>query len=93
VDELNGAIAKYLRHADEMEDLLSNCPAAAFVGHPGVNRWPILEIAPHPADADSRASARIHRIISLTAKHPDQMRSAAVVYEDSNNKPQTRLRV
>jgi hypothetical protein len=93
VDELNGAIAKYRRHADEMEDILSNYPAAAFVRPPGVNRWSILEIAALLADAESQASARIHRIISLTAKHPDQMRSAAVVYEDSNNKPQTRLRV
>jgi hypothetical protein len=93
VDELNCAIAKYLRHADEIEDLLSNCPAAAFVRPPGVGWWSIPEIAAHPAVVESPASARIHRIISHTARHPDQMRSAAVVYEDSNNKPQARLRV
>jgi hypothetical protein len=93
VDELNGAIAKYRRLADEIENLLSNCPAAAFVRPPGIGRWSLLEITALMSDTDLRASARIHRISTHTAKHPDQMRTAAVVYEDSNNKPQARLRV
>jgi hypothetical protein len=93
VDELNCAIAKYLRHADEIEDLLSNYPAAAFVRPPGVGWWSIPEIAARLADAESPASARIHSIITCVAKHQDQIRLAAVVYEDSNNKPQDRLRV
>jgi hypothetical protein len=52
-----------------------------------------LKIAALLADAGSPALARIHRISTHTAKHPDQMRSAAVVHVDSNNKPQARLRV
>jgi hypothetical protein len=162
VDVLNGVIAKYRRQADEMNELLSNCPAAAVVWPPGVDRWSILEIAAHLADAELLASARIRRIItqdspemhgykqelwaqslayrrqkiefvsarfallrrenasllemggeevwrlkgrhneygelslreliedyiSHTAKHLGQMRSAAMAYEASNNKPQ-----
>jgi len=162
VDELNGAIAKYRRQADEINELLSNCPAAAVVWPPGVARWSILEIVAHLADAELLASARIRRVITQdrpemhgykqelwaqslayrrqmieavsarfallrrenaallemigeevwrlkgrhdeygdltlreliedyithTAKHLDQMRSAAMAYEDSNNKPQ-----
>jgi hypothetical protein len=162
VDVLNGVIAKYRRQADEMNELLSNCPAAAVVWPPGVDRWSILEITAHLADAELLASARIRRIItqdspemhgykqelwaqslayrrqkiefvsarfallrrenasllemggeevwrlkgrhneygelslreliedyiSHTAKHLGQMRSAAMAYEASNNKPQ-----
>jgi Mg2+ and Co2+ transporter CorA len=162
VNELNGAIAKYRRQADEMEELLSNRPADAVVWPPGSGRWSILEIAAHLADAELLASARIRRVITQdrpemhgykqdlwaqrlayrlqnivavstrfvllrrenaallemigeaawrlkgrhneygelslreliedyithTAKHLDQMRSAAVAYEASNIKPQ-----
>jgi hypothetical protein len=167
VDELNGAIAIYRRQADEMNELLSNCPAAAVVRPPGLNRWSILEIVAHLADAELLASARIRRIITQdrpgmhgyqqelwaqglayrrqkietvsarfsvlrrenasllemigeevwrlkgrhdeygelslreliedyithTAKHLDQMRSAAMAYEASKNKPHARLQV
>jgi len=162
VDGLNGAIPKYRRQADEMEEILSSSPADAVVWPPGPGRWSILEIAAHLADAELLASARIRRIItqdrpemhgykqelwaqslayrlqkveavsarfvvlrrenaallemigeevwrlkgrhdeygelslreliedyiSHTAKHLDQMRSAAVAYEASNIKPQ-----
>ncbi|HEU0180219.1 MAG TPA: DinB family protein [Blastocatellia bacterium] len=162
MDELNGAIAEYRRQADEINELLSNCPAAAVVWPPGVDRWSILEIVAHLADAELLASARIRRVITQdrpemhgykqelwaqslayrrqkieavsarfallrrenaallemigeevwrlkgrrdeygdltlreliedyithTAKHLDQMRSAAMAYEASNNKPQ-----
>jgi hypothetical protein len=162
VDGLNSAISKYRRQADEMEELLSICPADAVVWPPGPRRWSILEIVAHLADAELLASARIRRIItqdrpemhgyqqelwarslayrlqkieavsarfvvlrrenvallemigeevwrlkgrhdeygelslreliedyiSHTAKHLDQMRSAAVAYEASNIKPQ-----
>ncbi|MBO0725968.1 MAG: DinB family protein [Blastocatellia bacterium] len=145
-----------------MERFLSNCPAAAVAWSPGFDRWSILEIAAHLADAELLASARIRRIItqdrpemhgykqelwarslayrlqkvdvvsarfallrhenasllemageevwrlkgrhdeygelslreltedyiSHTAKHLGQMRSAAMAYEASNNKPQ-----
>jgi hypothetical protein len=64
VDELNCVIAKYRRQADEMEEILSNCPAAAVVWPPAVGRWSILEIAAHLADAELLASARIRRIIT-----------------------------
>jgi Mg2+ and Co2+ transporter CorA len=161
VDEINGAITKYHRQADEMEEFLSFCPAAAVAWPPGIDRWSILEIVAHLADAELLASARIRRIItqdnsemhgyrqelwaqslayrrqkievvsarfvvlrrentsllemineevwrlkgrhseygelslreliedyiSHTAKHLDQMRSAASAYEASNNKP------
>jgi Mg2+ and Co2+ transporter CorA len=167
VDEQNGAVARYRGQADEMEEFLSRCPAAAVVWPPDVGRWSILEIAAHLADAELLASARIRRIITQdrpemrgykqelwaqslayrrqkieavsarfgilrrenasllemfgekvrllkgrhdeygelslreliedyithTAKHLDQMRLAAGAYEDSNNKPQARLRV
>jgi hypothetical protein len=47
-----------------MEKFLSNCAAAA-VGWPlGAGRWSILGIAPHLADAELLASARIRRIIT-----------------------------
>ena len=162
MDELNGAIAKYRRQADEINELLSNCPAAAVVWPPGAARWSILEIVAHLADAELLASARIRRVITQdrpemhgykqelwaqslayrrqkieavsarfallrrensallemigeevwrlkgrhdeygdltlreliedyithTAKHLDQMRSAAMAYEASNDKPQ-----
>jgi uncharacterized damage-inducible protein DinB len=162
VDELNGVITKYRRQADEMNELLSNCPAGAVVWSTGVARWSILEVVAHLADAELLASARIRRIItqdrpemhgynqelwaknlayrrqkidvvsarfallrrenasllemageevwrlkgrhdeygevslreliedyiSHTAKHLGQMRSAAMAYEASNNKPQ-----
>ncbi|HEX5082102.1 MAG TPA: hypothetical protein VFY40_08650 [Blastocatellia bacterium] len=76
-----------------MNELVSNCPAGAVVWPPGVDRWSILEIAAHLADAELLEPARIRRIISHTAKHLGQMRSAAMAYEASNNKPQDRLRV
>jgi hypothetical protein len=162
VDGLNSAIAKYRLQADEMDMFLSNCPPAAVVWSPGFDRWSILEIAAHLADAELLAAARIRRIItqdrpelhgykqelwaqslayrlqkidvvsarfallrrenasllemageevwrlkgrhdeygelslreliedyiSHTAKHLGQMRSAAMAYEASNNKPQ-----
>jgi len=64
VDELNGAIAKYRWQADDMEELLSNCPPAAVVWPPAVGQWSILEIAAHLAGAELMASARIRRIIT-----------------------------
>jgi Mg2+ and Co2+ transporter CorA len=64
VDELNGAIAIYRRQADEMNELLSNCPADAVVWSPGIDRWSILEITAHLADAELLASTRIRRIIT-----------------------------
>jgi hypothetical protein len=64
VDELNSAIAEYRRQADEMNELLSNCPADVVVWPPGFDRWSILEIAAHLADAELLASARIRRIIT-----------------------------
>jgi hypothetical protein len=64
VDELNVAIVKYRRQADEMNEILSNCPAAAVVWTPGIDRWSILEITAHLADAELLASARIRRIIT-----------------------------
>jgi Mg2+ and Co2+ transporter CorA len=64
VDALNHIIAKYRRQADEMEEFLSNCPAAAVVWPPGAGRWSILEIAAHLSDAELLASARIRRVIT-----------------------------
>jgi hypothetical protein len=64
VDELNCAIAKYRSQADKMDNFLSNCPAAAVVWSPGFDRWSILEIVAHLADAELLASARIRRIIT-----------------------------
>jgi DinB superfamily len=69
VSEPDGIIAKYRRQADEMEGVLSNCPADAVVWPPAVGRWSILEIAAHLADAELLASARIRRII--TQDHPE----------------------
>ena len=144
-----------------MAEILSDAPAAAVVWSPGADRWSMLEITAHLADAELLASARIRRIITQdrpemygykqelwaqslayrrqkieavsarfsllrrenasllemvgeevwrlkgrhdeygelslreliedyiahTAKHLDQMRSAAMAYEDSKNKP------
>jgi DinB superfamily len=64
VSEPNGIIAEYRRQADEMDGVLSNCPADAVVWPPAVGRWSILEIAAHLADAELLASARIRRIIT-----------------------------
>jgi DinB superfamily len=64
VDEINGAITKYRRQADEMEEFLSFCPATAVTWPPGIDRWSILEIVAHLADAELLASARIRRIIT-----------------------------
>jgi hypothetical protein len=59
VDERKGVIAKYRLRADEMEELLSKCPTAAVDWSPDVDRWSILEIAAHLADAELLASAPI----------------------------------
>ncbi|MGE0130415.1 MAG: DinB family protein [Blastocatellales bacterium] len=64
VDELNNTVAKYRHQADELEEFLSICPAAVVVWRPGANRWSILEITAHLADAELLASARIRRIIT-----------------------------
>jgi hypothetical protein len=64
VDGLNSAIAKYHLQADEMDKFLSNCPAITVAWPPGFDRWSILEIAAHLADAELLASARIRRIIT-----------------------------
>jgi hypothetical protein len=64
VDALTHTIANYRRQADEMEEFLSNCPAAAVGWPPGAGRWSILEIAGRLADAELLASARIRRIVT-----------------------------
>src|SRR5215470_10764723 len=47
-----------------MDKFLSNCPAAAIDWSPDFDRWSILEIAAHLADAELLASARIRRVIT-----------------------------
>jgi hypothetical protein len=70
VDGLNGAIVKYRRQADEMEEILSSSPADAVVWPPGPGRWSILEIAAHLADAELLASARIRRVLTQDRPTP-----------------------
>ena len=56
--------ANYGAQADELESLLSSMPASDIARQPGENRWSVLQIANHLADAELLASVRIRRIIT-----------------------------
>lgn len=55
--------ANYSAQADELERLVSSASAEIIVRQPGENRWSILQIVGHLADAELLASVRIRRIV------------------------------
>lgn len=57
-------IATYAAQADELERLIFAALAETIVRQPGENRWSILQIVCHLADAELLASVRIRRIIT-----------------------------
>lgn len=59
-----GIAIEYSHQADELEQFISGCSEPAAIWRPAVDRWSILEIAAHLADAELLASARIRRIIT-----------------------------
>ncbi len=54
----------YAAQAYELEQLISKASAETIILQPGENRWSILQIACHLADAELLASLRIRRIIT-----------------------------
>ncbi|MGH9800811.1 MAG: DinB family protein [Blastocatellia bacterium] len=50
--------------ADELERLVSSASVETILRQPGENRWSILQITCHLADAELLASVRIRRIIT-----------------------------
>jgi len=56
--------AIYGSQAYELERLISKASAETIIRQPGENRWSILQITCHLADAELLASARIRRIIT-----------------------------
>ncbi len=55
---------EYSHQADELERLVSGCSEQAVVWRPDEDRWSILEIAAHLADAELLAATRIRRIVT-----------------------------
>ncbi|MFN0111227.1 MAG: DinB family protein [Blastocatellia bacterium] len=56
--------ASYSAQSVELESLISSASAEIIVRQPGENRWSILQIVGHLADAELLASVRIRRIIT-----------------------------
>ncbi|MGH9833052.1 MAG: DinB family protein [Blastocatellia bacterium] len=59
-----GIATEYSHQADELEQFISDCSEPVAIWRPAEDRWSILEIAAHLADAELLASARIRRIIT-----------------------------
>jgi hypothetical protein len=54
----------YTAQADELESLISITSVAEISSQPGENRWSVLQIVGHLADAELLASVRLRRIIT-----------------------------
>lgn len=57
-------VSSYIAQADELERVLSAAPPETILRNPGENRWSILQVVGHLADAELLASVRIRRIIT-----------------------------
>ncbi len=57
-------VSTYAAQAAELEQVVSVAPAEAIDRQPGENRWSILQITCHLADAELLASVRIRRLIT-----------------------------
>ncbi len=57
-------VLSYAAQADELERMVSGASAEAIHRQPGENRWSILQVVCHLADAELLASVRIRRIIT-----------------------------
>lgn len=55
---------RYAAQADEMDLLIGSISASDVARQPSENRWSVLQIANHLADAELLASVRIRRIIT-----------------------------
>jgi hypothetical protein len=64
VPEGTPIVAEYLGQADELLRALALCPAADWARRPEPERWSVLEIAGHLADAELLAAVRIRRILT-----------------------------
>lgn len=56
--------ASYAAQAYELEQLISKVSAETIIRQPGENRWSILQIVCHLADAELLAAVRIRRIVA-----------------------------
>ena len=57
-------VSSYTAQADELERVISTASAETIVRQPSENRWSVLQIVCHLADAELLASVRIRRIIT-----------------------------
>lgn len=57
-------VSSYTAQADELEHVVSGASAEVIVRQPGENRWSVLQVVCHLADAELLASVRIRRIIT-----------------------------
>ena len=57
-------VSSYTAQAEELERVISAASAETIVRQPGENRWSILQVICHLADAELLASVRIRRIIT-----------------------------
>lgn len=57
-------VSDYTTQADELERVISAASAETIVYQPGENRWSILQVVCHLADAELLASVRIRRLIT-----------------------------
>lgn len=60
----NNLTTEYAAQAGELERLIAEASADIIARKPGENRWSILQIVCHLADAELLASARIRRLIT-----------------------------
>ncbi|MEO6724057.1 MAG: DinB family protein [Blastocatellia bacterium] len=64
MESLNNTIAQYAEQATKLEQLIFAMSPKLMARQPEENRWSVLEIVCHLADAELLASARIRRIIT-----------------------------
>lgn len=64
MESLNNTIAQYAEQATKLEQLIFAMSPKLLARQPEENRWSVLEIVCHLADAELLASVRIRRIIT-----------------------------
>lgn len=64
MEPTNTTVTTYTQQADALVQAISALPAELIVQRPAENRWSVLEIVSHLADAELLASVRLRRIIT-----------------------------